>query len=117
MNFLVDHKLGNKTMASRTLNTIYKILTRPEFRVFITKGIFDGNSMDKKDGYIHMSSNATQYERVRKKYYSAEEKVCLLNIDASTLDNLKYEPISSGDIYPHQYGILKLSNVIKVDEI
>ena len=105
-------------MTSRTLmSTVYKILTNAEFRAFTAEGVFSGNAMDKKDGYIHMSSNVVQYERIRKKYYSTEEKVCLLNIDASRLDNLKYEAISSGDIYPHQYGILKLSNVIKVDEI
>ena len=96
---------------------VYKILTEDQLTSFIKSGKFDGTDLDKKDGYIHMSSNQEQIKRVRNKYYSDHPTVWLLHIDVTKLDNLKYEPISSGDIYPHQYGKLYLDNVVKTEQI
>ena len=96
---------------------IYKILTKQEFKSFLSEGIFSGSKLDKRDGYIHLSSNELQYTRVRNKYYAEHDKVHLLHINSAKLSNLRYETTSSGDIYPHQYGSLKISDVIKVEEI
>lgn len=91
--------------------TAYKILTIVEFQKFMKDGKFLGTSLDLKDGYIHMSSTKQQMERVKNKYYKDEE-VYLLEIDLTRLDNVKFEPISNGDLYPHHYGILKFSDVV-----
>lgn len=72
---------------------------------------FFGTHLDVKDGYIHMSLTREQMERVKIKYYK-DVNVYLLQIDLSKLDNVKFERISSGDIYPHQYGNLNLECVL-----
>ena len=90
---------------------IYKILLKNEWEQFQETKEFAGTSLDLKDKYIHMSSTKEQMERVKQKYYKDVE-VYLLQINANKLDNLKYEPISNGDLYPHQYGKLLLEHVI-----
>lgn len=84
----------------------YKLLTSEELQLFQETGQFAGTPLDIKDGYIHMSSNAEQYNRVLKKYYAGVSPVHLVHIRLSQLENLKFEKISNGDIYPHQYGNL-----------
>lgn len=91
---------------------IYKILLKSELEQFDQTKEFVGSNMDKKDGYIHMCSTLSQIDRVKGKYYKDVETY-LLQIDSSKLDNLKYETISNGDIYPHQYGKLLWDQVIE----
>lgn len=97
-------------------NTAYKILTITEFDKFTKEKIFLGTPLDIKDGYIHMSSTKKQMERVKQKYYK-DQKIYLLEIDLDKLNNVKFEPISNGDIYPHQYGELKLTDIISSEII
>lgn len=65
------------------------------------------------DYILHLSSNETQYTRVINKYYGNYDKIYLVHIDESQLDNLKYEKISNSDIYPHQYGTIDIKSIIK----
>jgi uncharacterized protein (DUF952 family) len=92
-------------------NIAYKILTVTEFEKFAKDKVFIGTPLDIKDGYIHMSSTKEQMERVKQKYYK-DQKIYLLEIDLDKLNNVKFEPISNGDIYPHLYGDLKIDDVI-----
>jgi uncharacterized protein (DUF952 family) len=95
------------------IDCVYKILLKDEWDTFQASGEFLGTQLDLKDGYIHMSSTEEQMLRVKNKFYK-DEQVYLLKIDLSKLDNLKYEPISNGDLYPHQYGKLMLEWVVDV---
>ena len=90
------------------MSHVYKILTLEEWDKFSKEGVFSGNKMDIKDGYIHMSSNEEQYLRVLNKYYSDQEQVIILHINKQNISNLRMEPIKNGDLYPHQYGDLQL---------
>lgn len=101
--------MGNSNVAKPKI--VYKILLKPEWEKFQELKEFAGTNMDLKDGYIHMSSTEEQMTRVKQKYYKDEE-VYLLQIDSNKLDKLKYEPISNGDLYPHQYGKLLLEHII-----
>ena len=64
-----------------------------------------------------MSSNSDQYTRVRQKFFSSNNIVKLLHIDITKLNNVKYEKTKSGDIYPHQYGKIVISDVIKTENL
>lgn len=105
-------KIEKKTNAV----VVYKILLESELDEFVATGEFIGTALDLRDGYIHMSSTEEQMTRVKNKYYK-DQKVYLLKIDSSKLDNLKYEPISNGDLYPHQYGKLMLDWVVGVTQM
>jgi uncharacterized protein (DUF952 family) len=96
----------------------FKLLTQEELDQFQETGEFSGTPLDNKDGYIHMSSNPPQYNRVLKKYYTGKSPVYLLHIRTSKLENLKYERISNGDVYPHQYGkLLYTRDVDKIETV
>lgn len=91
-------------------STAFKILTVTEWVQFQKIKQFAGTPLDLKDGYIHMSSTKEQMDRVKDKYYKNQD-VYLLQINLDKLNNVKFELISNGDIYPHQYGKLELDNV------
>lgn len=94
----------------------YKILTLPEADSFLADGSTRGSPLDIKDGYIHMCSTHSQVERVLNKYYSGTD-VRIATISLEGLENVKFEPISNGDLYPHLYGVLPYSSVKALDTV
>ncbi len=104
-------------MSRQNSQIVYKLLTNDELQLFQKTGEFCGTPLDLKDGYIHMSSNSNQYERVLKKYYVGVSPVNLVHIKTNQLEHLKYEKISNGDIYPHQYGKLQFVRDVHQIEI
>lgn len=90
---------------------VYKLLTQEEYDALtILESFYGGNKMDLRDGYIHMSSTREQYERVQKKYYSGVDMI-LAVIDVGLLENVKWESMSNGDIYPHCYGSIPFAAI------
>ena len=97
---------------------VFKLLTDDELNSFRATGEFAGTALDLRDGYIHMSSDMAQVNRVLGKYYRGVSPVHLLHIRTETLDALRYEPIANGDVYPHQYGRLVFDrDVVSVDTL
>lgn len=112
MNQTITNQTQNKNSENViTEKIVYKILLKDEWENFQLDKEFLGTLLDLRDGYIHMSSTQEQMKRVKQKYYTGVE-VYLLQIDSNKLDNLKYEPISNGDVYPHQYGKLLIEHVV-----
>lgn len=99
----------------KNYSIIYKILTCNEWNLFQTSRKFQGTQLDIRDGYIHMSKNMDQVNRVKNKYYK-NTSIVLVHING-TIPDLKYEEISNGDTYPHLYGVLEMDYVIKHEYI
>jgi uncharacterized protein (DUF952 family) len=106
-------KLENRIVVGKLtlLAIIYKLLLVNEWAKFQNEKVLFGTELDLKDGFIHFSATEAQIKRVKQIYFKDVE-VYLLEIDSSKLENLKYEAISNGDVYPHLYGTLLLENVI-----
>ena len=51
------------------------------------------------------------------KYYSNQENLKLLKVDTLKLDHLLWEQASDGNMFPHLYSALDLSNVIEEFEL
>ena len=96
------------------LKFIYKICTKSEWLEIKKKGQYKGSKKDLEDGYIHFSGE-DQVKGTLKKYYSKQNDLVLLKVDAFRLENLLWEQASDGNMYPHLYSALDLSDV--VDEI
>jgi uncharacterized protein (DUF952 family) len=79
-------------------------------------GPYLGSKKDIEDGYIHFSSEE-QVEGTLKKYYSNQNDLILLKVDTLKLDNLIWEQASDGNMFPHLYSSLDLSNVVEELEI
>ena len=94
--------------------SIFKVLTEKEYESFNEAGEFLGSKMDIEDGFIHMSTEA-QLERILTKYFSGQD-VMIAQIDYEALiSEIKWEAASNGDLFPHLYRPLLLSEVITAE--
>ena len=94
------------------LKHIYKIITNEELQEAKLLNIYSGSIKDIQDGFIHFSAEE-QIENTLKKYYSNKKDLVLLKVDTLNLDHLIWEQASDGNMFPHLYSKLDLSNVIE----
>ena len=95
---------------------VYKICTKFEWQEIKKKGQLTGSKKDLEDGYIHFSGE-DQVRRTLKKFYSNQKDLILLKVDTLKLNHLIWEPASNGNMFPHLYSPLDLSNVVNEFEI
>jgi uncharacterized protein (DUF952 family) len=95
---------------------IYKICTKSELNDAKDKQKFEGSKKDLDDGFIHFSGEE-QVKETLKKYYSNQKDLLLLKVDTLKLDHLIWEQASDGNMFPHLYSTLDLSNVVDEFEI
>ena len=93
---------------------IYKICTKSELKEAKDKHQFKGSKKDLEDGYIHFSGE-DQVKGTLKKFYSNQKGLILLKVDTLKLEHLLWEQASDGNMFPHLYSPLDMTNV--VDEI
>ena len=95
---------------------IYKICTKSELKEAKNKQQFKGSKKDLEDGFIHFSGEE-QVEGTLKKYYANQKELILLKVETLKLDHLIWEQASDGNMFPHLYSSLDLSNVIDEFEL
>jgi len=93
---------------------IYKVLSDTEWHAATLCGEFTGSVVDKRDGYLHFSTEPQLFETVRK-HFAGQTNLVLLSVRAEDLGAaVKWEPSRGGDLFPHLYGPLPVSAVISV---
>ena len=93
---------------------IYKIVPAVLWRAAEERGTFTGAPIDVQDGYIHFST-AAQSRRTAELYFAGQSDLLLVAVDGDVLgDKLVYEPSRGGDLFPHLYAELSLSDVLWV---
>ena len=95
---------------------IYKICTKSELLEIKKKKEYSGSKKDLEDGYIHFSGE-DQINGTLKKFYSNQKDLILLKIDTLKLDHLLWEQASDGNMFPHLYSTLDISNIVDEFEI
>jgi uncharacterized protein (DUF952 family) len=95
---------------------VYKICTKSEWLEAKEKNQFIGSKKDLADGYIHFSGEA-QVEGTLKNFYIKQKNLILLKVVTLKLNHLIWEQASDGNMFPHLYSALDISNVIDVFEI
>jgi len=95
---------------------IYKIFTKSEWQEIKDKSKLIGSKKDLEDGYIHFSGE-DQVVGTLKKFYSKQKDLILLKVDTLKLDHLLWEQASDGNMFPHLYSSLDISNVVDEFEI
>ena len=90
---------------------IYKICTKSELLEAKSKGQLTGSKKDLEDGYIHFSAK-DQVQGTHKKYYLNQKDLILLKVDTLKLNHLIWEQASDGNMFPHLYSKLDISNVV-----
>ena len=95
---------------------IYKICTKSELQEARNKGEFMGSKKDLEDSFIHFSGEE-QVKGTLEKYYFNQKDLILLKVETLKLDHLIWEQASDGNMFPHLYSPLELSNVVDEFEI
>ena len=95
---------------------VYKICTKSELQKAKEKKEFQGSNKDLTDGYIHFSSEE-QVEGTLKNFYFNQKNLILLKVSTLKLDHLIWEQASDGNMFPHLYSSLDLSNIVNEFEI
>jgi uncharacterized protein (DUF952 family) len=98
------------------LKFVYKICTKSEWLDAKKKYQFIGSKKDLIDGYIHFSAEE-QVKGTLKNFYTKQKNLILLKVATLKLDHLIWEQASDGNIFPHLYSSLNLSNVVDEFEI
>ena len=98
------------------LKYIFKIIDVKEWQKVKHSETYLGSSKDIEDGYIHFSGE-DQVKGTLEKYYSKQENLVLLKVETLKLDHLIWEQASDGNMFPHLYSSLDLSNIVDEFEI
>jgi len=95
---------------------VYKICSKLELLEAKKKNQFIGSKKDLADGYIHFSGKE-QVDGTLKNFYKNQKNLILLKVDTLKLDHLVWEQASDGNMFPHLYSSLDISNVVDEFEI
>ena len=98
------------------LKYIFKIIDKKEWQKVKDTGTYLGSAKDIQDGFIHFSGEE-QVKGTLEKYYLKQKNLVLLKVETLKLDNLIWEQASDGNMFPHLYSSLDLSNVIEEFEV
>jgi len=91
---------------------IFKILRRSEWDQFRDQGETRGAPVDLADGYIHLST-AAQVTETAARHFQGESNLVLVALNTDTLgDTLRWEPSRGGQLFPHLYRPLRLTDVV-----
>lgn len=105
-------------MTNRPLpKTAFKILTRAQWAQFEADGVFHGAPIDIADGFIHLSA-ADQVQGTLDKHFAGQNDLVLAEIDLDALGYLVKWEVSRGNaLFPHIYGPLPRTAVVRVERI
>ncbi len=90
---------------------IYKIFRTDEWRALEAEGETLGAPIDLADGFVHFST-AAQAAETAEKYFAGVEGLMLIAVESDSCAPLKWEPSRGGDLFPHLYRALELSDVL-----
>lgn len=75
-------------------------------------GHFTGSAIDRRDGFIHLSTREQVPGTIAAHFADAESGLVILEIDAASLPGeLRWEASRGGALFPHLYGVLPMSAV------
>ena len=96
---------------------IYHMCKLEEWQAAQAAGSYAGSSQDKADGFIHFST-AGQVRESAAKHRTGQDGLVLLSVDPIALGSaLKWEPSRGGLLFPHLYGALSVTGVIRFDPL
>jgi uncharacterized protein (DUF952 family) len=94
---------GDRTVK---MSFVYKILSRPAWAEACVRARFEGSAIDRKDGFIHLSSG-TQAQETARLHFRDQVDLVVVAFEAERLgEALKWEPSRGGQLFPHFYGVI-----------
>jgi uncharacterized protein (DUF952 family) len=94
------------------VQNIFKILNMATYDTAEATGVFQGATIDLKDGFIHFSS-VEQVRETARLHFAGGTDLMVLAVAAEALGPaLKWERSRGGQLFPHLYGSLNMNAVI-----
>jgi uncharacterized protein (DUF952 family) len=91
---------------------VFKIAGGREWSKATTSGIFEGSDDDRRDGFIHLSSQP-QLRGTLEKHFKGQSDLVLIAFEASKLSpHLKWEQSRGGELFPHLYASITVSDAL-----
>ena len=99
---------------------VYKIAEAAAWAEAERAGSFPGAPVDRRDGFIHLST-AAQVRATAAKHFAGRNGLVLVAIDGKALSALggayRFEPSRGGDLFPHLYAPLPMGAVLWVEPL
>lgn len=93
---------------------LYKIVSDVDWRNAQAAGRVAWSAVDRRDGFVHLSSSAQVLETARR-HFAGTPGLVALEIDRASIEGaLRFEPSRGGELFPHLYGDLSVDAVIRV---
>jgi uncharacterized protein (DUF952 family) len=92
---------------------VYKICSQTIWNAAMSKGIFEGATIDLTDGFIHLST-AAQAPVTASLFFKTGDDLILVEFEDQNLAGLKYEPSRGGELFPHIYGSIDTNLALSV---
>jgi uncharacterized protein (DUF952 family) len=86
---------------------VYRVLLSAEWQEMLAHRQFNGSAIDKRDGYIHLSTREQVAGTIAAHFADVESELVVVEVDAASLgDNLRWERSRGGAVFPHLYDVL-----------
>ena len=96
-------------MPSLDAHLVYKICPASEWSEAVAAGTYRGSGVDRRDGFIHLSTSQ-QLEATLRLHFAGQRDLVLVAVDPDALGAaLRWEPSRGGALFPHLYGELPVS--------
>ncbi len=89
---------------------LVKILRSAEWERFRAEGRFAGSADDRRDGFIHLSTEPQVAATVRR-HFAGETGLVRVELDVRGDPSLRFEPSRSGEAFPHLYRPLRSTDI------
>lgn len=96
------------------MTRVYKILARAEWEEARRLGRYDGSAVDRRDGFIHLSTAAQAPETARR-HFAGQDGLVVAEFAAENLEGLRWELSRGGERFPHVYGPLDPALALRVE--
>jgi uncharacterized protein (DUF952 family) len=95
---------------------LFHITSRADWDRQADKPTYEADSLQ-TEGFIHLST-AEQVPGVLERYYANVPDLLLLHIDPNMLtEDLRFEPATNNEHFPHLYGPLNRDAVVEVKNV
>lgn len=97
---------------------LFKIYSAPQWRTSQSRGELVPAPVDEADGFVHLSV-AGQVRGTANKWFAGQPGLILLELDRAAVEaaDLRWEPARGGELFPHVYGRIELSAVVKASPL
>lgn len=91
---------------------VYRLVTETEWREAVKTGIVPARDIDRRDGFIHLSTREQVFETARLHFVGVDDLLALEIALGPISAQVKFELVPKrGEAFPHLYGKLRREHV------